>query len=196
MEEKFDALEVIASTRGKVNMDSTPVGENIFLLWGALTAAFFLIQFILWQLLRQDWCLWIWTGAVLVGWPWMIVMLRRDHDRTHRRTHESKIILDVWIFVGGACAIGGLAFGIADLFEVFAIPVIGLLIGVGAFVTGEVNRFRPKIIGGIAGAAIGICSFLFQEDLCDWQMLSLALIAVVSLVIPGWLYKKSISHGV
>ena len=31
--EQFDALEVIARTRGKVEMDKVPTGENIFLLW-------------------------------------------------------------------------------------------------------------------------------------------------------------------
>ena len=196
MEEKFDALEVIARTRGKVEMDKVPTGENIFLLWGILTASFFLIQFVLWTTLRQSWCLWIWTGAVVIGWPWMIILLRRDHKRTHHRTHEAKIILDLWIFAGVACAVGGFAFGLADMFELFAVPLISLLVGIGAFVTGEVSRFRPKIIGGLVGAAIGIGSFILQGELWEWQMLSLSVVSVVSLVLPGLLYKKSIKDGI
>ena len=196
MEEKFDALEVIARTRGKVEMDKIPTGENLFLLWGFLTAAFFLIQFVLWMVFRQSWCLWIWTGAVVIGWPWMIILLRRDHKRTHHRTHEAKIILDLWIFAGVACAVGGFAFGLADMFELFAVPLISLLVGTGAFVTGEVNRFRPKIIGGLAGAAIGIGAFILQGELWEWQMLSLSVVSVVSLVLPGLLYKKSIKDGI
>ena len=148
------------------------------------------------MVLRQPWCMWIWTGAAVIGWPWMIIILRRDHNRTHNRTHEAKIILDYWIFAGAACAIGGFAFGLADMFELFAVPLISLLVGIGAFVTGEVNRFRPKIIGGLAGAAIGIASFILQGDLWAWQMLSLSIVAVVSLVIPGFLYKKSIKDGI
>ena len=196
MEEQFDALEVIARTRGKVEMDKVPTGENIFLLWGILTASFFLIQFVLWMVFRQSWCLWIWTGAVVIGWLWMIILLRRDHKRTHHRTHEAQIILDFWIFAGVACAVGGFAFGLADMFELFAVPLISLLVGMGAFVTGEVNRFRPKIIGGLVGAAIGIASFILQGELWEWQMLSLSIVAVVSLVIPGFLYKKSIKDGI
>ena len=194
--EQFDALEVIARTRGKVDMDKVPTGENLFLLWGILTSTFFLIQFILWMVLRQPWCMWIWSGAVVIGWPWMIVLLRRDHNRTHRRTHEARIILDFWIFVGATCAVGGFVFGLANLFEFFAIPLMSLLIGIGAFVTGEVNRFRPKIIGGISGAAIGIGSFILQEDLWAWQMLALSVVSIVSLVIPGLLYKNRIKNGV
>lgn len=192
MEENFDALEVIARTRGKVDMDKAPTGENLFLLWGTLTAGFFLLQFVLWELLLQPWCLWVWAGTVLIGWPWMILLLRKDHNRTHCRTHEAKVILDIWVFIGAACAIGGFVFGLADKFEWFAMPLISLLIGIGAFVTGEINRFRPKIIGGLAGAVIGIISFTLQGELWTWQMLSLALVSVVSLVIPGFLYKKSV----
>ncbi len=194
--EQFDALDVIARTRGKVEMDGKPTGENLFLLWGGLVAVFFLLQFVLWEWLHQDWCMWIWTGAVVIGWPWMIVLLCKDHRRTHLRTHASKIILDVWIFVGVACFVGGLAFGFADKFETFAMPFIGLLVGIGAFVTGEVNRFRPKIIGGIVGTAIGIVSFLLQGDCWTWQMFALALVSIVSLVIPGYLYKRSLKNGV
>ena len=192
MEENFDALEVIARTRGKVEMDDVPTGENLFLLWGTLTAVFFLLQFVLWELLHQPWCMGVWAGAVLIGWPWMIVLLKKDHNRTHRTTHGSRIILDTWVLIGAACAIGGFTFGLADKFECFAMPLISLLMGIGAFVTGEVNRFRPKTVGGIAGVVIGIMSFTLQGDLWTWQMLSLALVSVVSLVIPGFLYKKSV----
>ena len=45
--EQFDALEVIARTRGKVEMDSVPTGARLFPLWGWLTAIFYLAAFIL-----------------------------------------------------------------------------------------------------------------------------------------------------
>ncbi|MBQ7516833.1 MAG: hypothetical protein IJU13_00205 [Bacteroidales bacterium] len=194
--EQFDALDVIARTRGKVDMDDTPTGENLFLLWGTLTSVFFFLQFVLWNWLEQGWCMWVWVGSVFIGWPWMIVLLRKDHHRAHRRTHEARIVLDVWIFVGVACAVGGFVFGLADLFEHFAMPLMSLLVGVGAFVTGEVLRFRPKIIGGIVGSVLGIGAFLLQGELWTWQMLALSLVAVVSLVIPGYFYKKCFAHGV
>lgn len=196
MEENFNALQVIADTRGKVDMDNAPTGENIFLLWGLLTSVFFLLQFVLWECLHQPWCMWVWLAAVLIGWPWMIVLIRRDHNRTHRRTHESKLILNLWIFIGASCAVGGLALGFADLFESLAMPLIGLLIGTGAFVSGQIIRFRPKTIGGIIGATIGMLSFTLQDDLWNWQMLTLSLASVAALVIPGFLYKKSIRNGV
>ena len=196
MEENFDALEVIARTRGKVEMDAVPTGEKLFPLWGWLTAVFFLAEFILWQTLHQDWCVWLWAGIPLIGVPLMAIIVRRDHQRAHMRTHGSKIILDYWIFVGAASCCGGFLLGVFDLFEVAAIPLICLLVGIGAFITGEVNRFRPKVWGGLAGAAIGIAAFVFQGELWIWQTLCLVLVSMVSLVIPGHLYIRKVKNGI
>ena len=52
------------------------------------------------------------------------------------------------------------------------------------------------LFGGIAGSVLAVGAFLLQGELWTWQMLALSLVAVVSLVIPGYLYKKSFSHGV
>ena len=60
--ENFDALDVIARTRGKVDMDHMPVKDRLFLLWGTLGAVFFGLEFVLWQFFRAEWCLWLWIG--------------------------------------------------------------------------------------------------------------------------------------
>ena len=83
--EQFDALDVIARTRGKVDMDGAPNGDRLFLLWGSLTAFFYLLEFLLWQVLHRDWCFWLWIGIPLLGLPLMSVILRRDHERKHMR---------------------------------------------------------------------------------------------------------------
>ena len=38
MEENFNALDVIARTWGKVELDSLPYGDRLFPLWGGLAA--------------------------------------------------------------------------------------------------------------------------------------------------------------
>ena len=64
--EQFDALEVIARTRGKVDMDSNPTGDSIFILWGSLTAFFYLLEFVLLRL-GFGWAVWLWGGVPVVG---------------------------------------------------------------------------------------------------------------------------------
>ena len=194
--EQFDALDVIARTRGKIEMDETPTGGMLFPLWGWLTAIFYLAEFILWQVFRQEWCMWLWVGIPVVGIPLMVRLLRKDRERTHRRTHGSRLVLDYWIFAACAFCIGGFIFGFCDIYEMVENPLICLLIGIGAFITGETARFRPMIIGGLAGASVGICSFLLQGEIWYWQMAAIVLVAFLSLIVPGHMFGKRAGDGV
>lgn len=191
MEESFDALEVIAHTRGKVDMDSVPTGKKLFPLWGWLTVIVYSLVFLLWQLLHQEWCLWLWVAIPAVGIPIMIRFIRKDHLATHMRTREAKLVLNYWIFAACVFGLGGFLFGFTGLYEVVQNPLIALLVGIGAFITGGALRFRPMIIGGLIGAAIGICSFALQGDIWIWQTLAIVACALAALVIPGHLYNKS-----
>ena len=196
MEENFDALEVIARTRGKVEMDDIPTGDKLFPLWGWLTAIFYLAEFILWQLFHQEWCLWLWVGIPALGIPIMICILRKDREKTHMRTRGSKLVLDYWIFAASAIGLCGFLFDFMDVYEIGENPLICLLVGIGAFITGEEARFRPMIIGGLVGVAFGIASFCLQGDLWTWQLLGVVLCAISALIIPGHLFEKGAKDGV
>lgn len=74
--------------------------------------------------------------------------------------------------------------------------LVCLLVGIGAFVTGEAVRFRPMTVGGLLGAAIGVGSFLLQGKLWPWQMLCVVAVAVVALIIPGYMFERYVRHGV
>ena len=190
MEENFDALEVIARTRGKVEMDERPTRNGIFLYWGWPTMVFFALMFILWQWLHQEWCLFVWVGIPLVGAPLTIRAFRKDREKTHIRTHAAKTVLDYWLFVCAFCCFGGFMFGFTGLSFVCYYPLISLLVGLGAFITGEILRFKPMVVGGIIGAVIGIGAFMLQGDLAGLQILAVAIVALFSLVIPGHFYIK------
>ena len=196
MEENFDALEVIARTRGKVEMDDVPTGGSLFPMWGWLTAFFYALEFVLFKLTGVEWCLWLWIGIPVVGIPLMMSILRKDHERTHMRTRGSRLVLDYWIFAACVIGVGGFMFGFAGIYEMIENPLICLLVGIGAFVTGETARFRPMIVCGLAGAAIGVCAFLLQGDLWIWQMLAIVAVAIVSLIIPGYLFNNKTKDGV
>ena len=196
MEENFDALEVIARTRGKVEMDDIPTGGKLFPLWGWLTAFFYTLEFVLSKLTGQEWCLWLWVGIPLIGIPLMISILRKDREQAHMRTRSSKLVLDYWILAACVIGIGGFIFGFCGIYETVENPVICLLVGTGAFVTGEKARFRPMTVGGIIGVAIGIGAFLLTGELWVWQTLAIALCAIVALIVPGYMFEKKIKDGV
>ena len=196
MEENFDALEVIARTRGKVEMDDIPTGGPLFLMWGWLTAFFYALEFVLFKLTGAGWCLWLWIGIPVVGIPLMILILRKDRELTHMRTRGSRLVLDYWIFAACVICIGGFLFGFFALYETLENPLICMLVGIGAFITGEAIRYWPMIVCGLAGAAIGIGAFLLQGELWIWQMLAIVALAIVSLIIPGYLFNKKVKNGV
>ena len=106
------------------------------------------------------------------------------------------MVLDYWIFAACSCGAGGFLFGVFGVYEVAENPLICLLIGIGSFITGEVLRFRPMIVGGLAGAGLGVVSFILQGDLWIYQILCIVAVAVVSLIIPGFLFEKSLKHGI
>jgi hypothetical protein len=196
MEENFDALEVIARTRGKVEMDERPTKNSIFLYWGWPTVVFFTLMFVLWQWLHQGWCLFVWAGIPLVGAPLTINAFHKDRERTHIRTHSAKMVIDYWVFVGAFCLFGGFLYGFNGLGLVCYYPLIALLIGLGAFITGEALRFKPMIVGGILGSVIGVGAFLLQGDNAGLQILSVAVSALFSMVVPGYFYLKHFQDGI
>lgn len=196
MEENFDALEVIARTRGKVEMDDIPNGGQLFLLWGCLTAFFYALEFVLYKLTGSGLCIWLWVGIPLIGAPLMVAILRKDRERLHMRSRKSKLVLQYWILAAGIICVGGFVFGFSGLYETVENPMICMLVGIGAFVTGEAVRFRLKSLGGIVGIAIGIGAFLLQGELWIWQTLAVALCAIVTLIVPGYIYQRKVKDGV
>lgn len=197
--EKFDAIEVITRTRGKVDMDSAPesapagsaTGAQIFILWGALTAVVYSAEFLLWRFLNLEWAVWLWVLLPAIGLPLMFTMLRKAHRREHKRTRASKLVLDYWILAACIIGVGGFVFGFWGFYEMVENPLICLLVGIGAYLTGGVLRLRSMKTCGLVGAAIGIGAFLLQGDLWFWQTAAVAAVGIVSLLIPGILHARS-----
>ncbi len=190
MKENLDALEVIARTRGRVNMDDQPSGYKLFPMWGWLSAFFYLLGFVLVKFFGLEWGVWTWIGIPVVGAPMMAIILKKDHERTHIRTRRSKLVLDYWIFAACIIGIGGFLFGFLGLYEMVENPLICILVGLGAFITGEELRFKPMIICGALGVGIALGSFLLQGELWVWQMLCVVITSLVSLVLPGYMFEK------
>ena len=118
----IDELDVISKIRGEVRGDTVPTGENLFLAWGYPTAFFLFVEFLALILWNEFWCSWIWLGIPLVGTPLMMYFLNEDYERTHRRTLEQNVILQMWIFVGFISCLGGATMGFADVFPILYWP--------------------------------------------------------------------------
>ncbi len=182
-------LDVISKVRGEVygNIEST--GENLFLAWGYPTAFFLFVEFLALILWNEFWCFWIWLGIPLVGTPLMVYFLNEDYERTHRRTIDQNVILQMWIFVGFLSCLGGVTMGFAGVFDMLYCTFQGLLIGFGCLMTGLILHFRPKTVCGIIGCVISFVCLFFQGDFWPWQLLIAVFVTILTLIIPGHLFR-------
>ena len=184
-----DQLDIIARTRAEVMGKKELTGENLFLAWGYPTAIVLLAEFAALMIWNEDWCAWLWTGIPLIGTPLMIYFLNEDYERTRRRTLEQNVILMMWVFIGFASFVGGCAIGFAGVFEQCYCAFQGLLVGMGCFMTGIILHFRPKTICGIIASLLSAVPLFFQGDLWPWQLLFTSAIAVIALIIPGYMFR-------
>ena len=190
-----EELDMIARMRNEVMSRKELTGENLFLAWGYPTVIVLLLEFAALMLWNEDWCSWLWVGIPLIGIPLMIYFLNEDYERTHRRTLDQNVILMMWIFIGFACCLGGVAMGIAGVFQQGFFALLSLLCGMGCFMTGIILHFRPKTICGIMASVLSVVPLFFQGDQWPWQLLVTAITLVISLIIPGHLFRRFVIHS-
>lgn len=187
-------LDIIDSTRGKVLSDRHVTGENMFLIWGYPTVVFLLLEFISMQIWNAEWCMWLWAGIPLVGVPLMFVSFHKEHMETHRTERREYIIMRIWIFIGIASCVTGFATGFAGIYEECFFGILCLLCGFGCFLTGEQLHFRPMVSCGVAGSLLSVTLFCLQDELWQWQIPASALIFVITLIIPGHIFRKHVRY--
>ena len=183
-----EELDIITRMRGEVMGRKDLTGENLFLAWGYPTAIVLLLEFAALMIWNEDWCAWLWAGIPLIGTPLMIYFLNEDYERTRRRTLDENVILMMWIFIGFASCVGGAAMGFAGVFQYCFFAYLGLLCGMGCFMTGIILHFRPKTICGIIASLLSAVPLFFQGDLWPLQLLITAAIVAIALIIPGHLF--------
>lgn len=189
-----EELDIITRMRSEVMSRRELTGENLFLAWGYPTVIVLLVEFAALMIWNEDWCAWLWTGIPLIGTPLMIYFLNEDYERTHSRTLDQNVILMMWIFIGFASCVGGAAMGFADVFQQAFFAYLGLLCGLGCFMTGIILHFRPKTICGIIASLLSAVPLFFQGDLWPWQLLVTAVNIAIALIIPGHLFKKYVKN--
>ena len=185
-----EQLDLITQIRGEVTQKRKLRGRNPFLIWGYTIAIVYLLTFAAMLVWKNDYCLFILCGIVVVGIPFMQDTLHDDYKRTHMRSKEDDYVLKVWLFVGVALGVAAFATGFAGLHHLCLFPLACLLIGMGGFFTGVILRFRPKVVCGIIACFLSIIPLFLQGDLWPWQLFVTAIVSVIALIIPGHMYSN------
>ena len=187
-------LDIINEIRGKVVSRKEHTGTKLFLVFGYITLFMFMAEFLALELWNTNLCTWLWLCILIVGMPLMGYHVRKDFNRTGRRTPDEYLALQLWLFVGGASAMCGLTTGFAGVYEQCYCLIQGLLLGMGCFLTGAISRFRTMVVCGIIGALLSFVCLFFQGVLWPWQLLIMALVTIITLVIPGHACRRYINN--
>ena len=187
-------LDIITQIRAEVMGKRVSTGKNLFLVWGYPTALIHLVEFGALMLWGKNWCAWLWIGIPLVGAPLMIYFMNEDYERTMRRTLDENIALQLWLFIGFVCCVGGFTTGFTGIYEQCYCTLEGTLVSLGCFLTGVISRIRPMKVCGVIGAVISFAGLFFQGELWPWQLLLATLVTIIALIIPGHLIRGYLSN--
>lgn len=185
-----EELDIINRMRGEVLNRKDVTGENLFLAWGYPTAIILFVEYLALIIWGEGWYVWLWILIPLISTPLMRHCLRVDYKRTQHRTREQSYILTLWIFIGFASFVGGVAMGSVGVLEKSFFSYLGLLCGLGCFLTGIILNFRPKIICGIIASILSVIPLFLQGEYWPFQLLVTSFITVIALIIPGHLFKR------
>lgn len=185
MEENFSPQESIQLIQSMIHKTRSNLGENrvYFLLWGWVTFAAILSQFILKVVFRYERHYLVW----LITIPTVIVTIAYTAKRGSQRkmkTYIGESMSYLWTGIGISFFI--LSFIISNSKEGWlnAWPFFILLYGTGTFISGSILKFAPLVIGGIFSWLLALASVFVSFD---YQLLIAATAILTSYIIPGHL---------
>lgn len=163
-------------------------GARFYLiLWGALIAAYALINYFNLKFPASLNMVANWSWIVFpVGGLFSFLRTRKDDKTEVSKPLNDKLYMYTW---GGT----GLCLGAVSFFAInyggllIVPPVLLLLFGFTAFVTGGVTSFVPSIVGGILCIISAATAFVLP---LEHQLVCTCVGVCTSTLVPGLLMKK------
>jgi len=189
MKETFDekaSLKVIYET---IENAKNNIRDNgfFYLLWGWLVLIASLLHYFLFNFTKFSYFYIGWPVLMTIGMIASIVYGIRLGKTSKVTTYlDTMLIYLWWSFTATVLLLLAITFTGFISFEVMN-PLIVILFSMCTFVSGGIMRFRPLIIGGLAGWILGGAEFFIDRDS---QLLLTSLAIIVAYLIPGYLLKN------
>lgn len=188
MEENLSPQQSLQLIRSMISKTKSDLGENrfYFLLWGWITLAAILGQFVLKVVVQygQHYLVWLITipAAIIT-----IFYGARKRKRPAVKTYVGESMSNLWTGIGISFFILAVIVSNSQKGWVNAWPLFILFYGMGTFVSGRFLQFTPLVIGGIVNWVLAIVSIFVHFD---YQLLIAAAAILTSYIIPGHLLKN------
>lgn len=187
MEEKTispeEGLEIITGMIRTAKSNFAKGGSFYFLLWGGIIGAANFGHFILGALVgyRHPYIVWLLViPAVIIT---IIYSINKKRSAPVKSSFD-RIYGQLWwtIFVSIMLVLIFMA-----KLSYNTTPVILLFSAIGTYITGQILRFKPLIIGGISLAAMAVVAFMLDVQ---YQFLVAGVAMLVGYIIPGIMLKR------
>lgn len=179
-----ESLKLIETMIAKTRRD---MGDNSsqFLLWGWVTFAGFIGQFILKNVFayQKHYLVWLVTLPTV----FISIYLGNKHQRLQKvNTYLGDSMKYLWMGMGISFFVLSIIFSRMG-WSNSVFPFFILFYGMGTFISGKFLQFIPLVIGGIAAwiLAVGATYVLY-----DYQMLFAAAAILFSYIIPAYLMRQ------
>lgn len=186
-EEKFSPEESLQLIQSMISKTRQTMSDNsiYFLVWGWITFLACTGQFILKNVFENEKHYLVWT-AIIPGIIFSIYQGSKESRRKRVKTYVDESMSYLWMGMGiGFFVLSMILSKMGWGTVVF--PFFIMLYGLGTFVSGNLLRFRPLIIGGILAWVLAVGSAWVNYD---YQMLFGAAAILVSYIIPAYMLRQ------
>ncbi|MGH2552695.1 MAG: hypothetical protein ACRDEB_03195 [Chitinophagaceae bacterium] len=181
------SLKIIQTMINKTKQDMSD-NRIYFLVWGWITFIACAGQFILKHVVKYEKHYLVWL-LIIVGIIFSIYQGIRDDKNQKVKTYVGDSMKYLWMGMGISFFVLSMILSkIGWGSSVF--PFFILMYGLGTFVSGNILRFRPLIIGGIIAWALAIGAVYVEYD---YQMLFGAAAILISYIIPAYMFRSKSS---
>jgi hypothetical protein len=187
MEENFSPQQSLAIIQNMIAKARNNIGDNskYLLLWGWVTFAAFISQFLLKNVAgcRQHYLVWM----VIIPAAIVSAYIGKKQKRAYKATGYIQDAMGyLWMGMGISffvlCIIfSKLGWG-SNIYPFFI-----LMYGLGTFVSGKFLQFTPLVAGGIAAWVLAVGATFVTYD---YQMLFAAAAIMASYIVPAHILRK------
>jgi len=185
-EENFSPKESLLLIQSMIDRTKQAISDKsiYYLVWGWITFVACTGQFMLKHIYDYPKHYYVWW-LVAPGLVFSVVYGAREDKKQKIKTYVGESIKFLWIGMGIAYLV--LSMILSELgWDKPVFPFFIMLYGLGTFISGNIIKFRPLILGGICAFILAIVSTYASYD---YQMLFGAGAILVSYIIPAYILR-------
>ena len=190
METQLSNQESLKIIREMIDKAKTGLKDDGFyyLLWGWVVLLSSLIHFTWLQLAPGPYAALTWAVIPFIGVAGTVYWRLKQKNRPKVKSYFKTLTSFLWMgIVACMFILIGTSMGRIISFTT-SYPIIIMLMGLGAFVSGGVLRFYLLILGGIAAWGVAIIAFFVSFE---YQLLLLGLSVAFAYLIPGYALRRT-----